>query len=90
MQLHFGSINNSCDNVIDVFGRKGIKFDVCDLKEPSKFTSTVASSVRKSISKSATASKSKSKTGGDVALLDNEEIATKKCAICTAKPATEE
>jgi hypothetical protein len=91
MQLHFGRIDSSTDQMIRVFNDNCIEFDTCDLSDPGKLAMSVASSVRKSISKSVTASRSKSKTGGDLGLLDDDEY-TKitDYTICAARPSTEE
>ena len=89
MQLHFGRITMHTDKMIRVFGDKGIGFEVCDLKDSSKLTSTVASSVRKSISKSVTASKAKSKSKIGVDGFEGG-VTTEKYTIREAKPSTEE
>ncbi|CAB9518087.1 protein kinase vwkA [Seminavis robusta] len=92
MQLHFGRITPLCDTMISVFAREGLRFEVCDLKDPSNLSSSVSSSVRKSISKSVTVSKSKSKskTGEGDDLLEEGEVTTKEYTIVEAKPSADE
>lgn len=91
MQLHFGRITSYCDQMVRVFGDKGINFEVCDLKDPGKLASTVTTSVRKSISKSITASrsKSKSKTADGTGGFDDCSRAS-EYKICDAKPSVDE
>ena len=86
MQLHFARITHQTDQMIRVLMEKGINFDVCDMKDPTKLTSSVASSLRKSISKSVTASKSKSKVDGDA----KEMRETPSYIIQEAKPSVDE
>lgn len=52
MRLVFGRITKWCDDMIQVFASNGIKFDVYDIKDPSKLSAAVSSSVSESISKS--------------------------------------
>ncbi|CAB9499688.1 protein kinase vwkA [Seminavis robusta] len=82
MQLHFGRITKNTDKMIRVLQTKGFEFDECDVKDPGKLTSSVASSVRKSISKSVTASKSKSGA-------HREPETLMEYVICDAKPSGE-
>ena len=95
MSLHFGRITEYCDEMVRVFDKGGITFEVSDLQDPKSLASTVTTGVRKSISKSITASRSKSKSkskASEFASFVSEESGTsvKGYTISIARPSPEE